>query len=666
MDVSGAGPYDPAMLIFAAILLYAVSGLPGLALIRHPGTGQRIATGSALLASLLGLGGTLSLLLSGRTVTYTIAWTMPFDSCDVAIDPLSALFLLPIFLVSGCAAVYAEGYWTAAANRRTEPLLTFSLGLLAAAMALVVTARNGVLFLMAWEVMALAAFFALTVEHERAEVREAGNVYLVATHVGTLFLFVMFILLREETGSFLFPAGGSLVGVTPAATVIFLGALAGFGFKAGVMPFHIWLPAAHANAPSHVSALMSGVMLKMGVYGIVRVVSLFHGQPLWWGAALLGIGAVSALLGIAFAMAQRDLKRLLAYSSIENIGIVTIGLGVAIIGAATHRPLLGLLGLAGALLHILNHSMFKPLLFFGAGSLIHATGSRLADLMGGLARRMPWTARFFLVGTVAISGLPPFNGFAGEFLLYAASFTDATGAPVPYLAPVAPLLALIGGLATLCFVKLYGTVFLGSPRPSAAGGGHEAGWPMLAPMGGLAILCALAGLAPQLLVALVLPAAAVIAPDLAGAGPELSAVAPLQWLTGAGLALLAAIGILALLLRRRLETAPIGRDATWGCGYLLPAATMQYTASSFGQTMVNLFGIVIRPRSGAPILAGYFPGSASFRSLCPESILEQVIKPLFRGTEYVFSFCRQLQHGKQHIYILYIFVTLVLLMAWAH
>lgn len=665
MDVSWAGLHDPAVLVFIAILLTAFSGLPGLLLAGRPGAGQLIATGSALLGAILGLCGALPLLLDGRTVTYTITWTLPFDACDIAIDPLSAFFLLPIFLISGCAAVYAGSYWPAAVNRRTEPLLTFCLGLLAAAMALVVTARNGVLFIMAWEVMALAAYFALTVEHQSREVREAGAVYLVATHIGTLALFVMFALMRATTGSFLLPTGGSLDAATLTATVIFLGALIGFGFKAGLMPLHIWLPAAHANAPSHVSAMMSGVMLKMGLYGIIRIVSLFHGLPLWWGVLLLATGAVSALLGIVFAIAQNDLKRLLAYSSIENIGIITIGLGVALVGVSTHRPLMGLLGLTGALVHTLNHSLFKPLLFLGSGALIHATQTRLADLMGGLGKRMPWTAVFFLAGAVAISGLPPLNGFAGEFLLYAAFFTEAISAPVPYLALAAPLLALIGGLAALCFTKLYGAVFLGTPRSTAAGHGHEAVRPMLVPMGVLAILCVAFGIAPQIPVALALPAVTVISPDLAGTAAGLAAAAPMGWLTAAGLAFICLAGLLALILRRRINRLPPAMDATWGCGYLRPAATMQYTSSSFGEMMVRLFGMVVRPRFSAPGLAGCFPRGAVFRSHCPETILEQLVAPVFRGVGLVFSYCRRLQHGVEQLYMLYIFITLFLLMAWA-
>jgi len=666
MDFPWAGPQFPALLVFTAMLLTGFSGFPGLVLASRPGLGQSIATWSSLLGSLLGISGAVALLVGSQTATFSIAWTLPFGPCDITIDSLSSLFLLPIFVISSCTTAYAGDYWPAASNRRTEPLLTFSLGALVAAMALVVIARNGVLFLMAWEVMALAAGLALTVEHNRREVREAGSIYFIATHTGTLALFLMFALLRATTGSFVLPAGGSLAATSLPAAVIFVCAVVGFGSKAGLMPFHIWLPAAHANAPSHISAIMSGVMLKMGVYGIMRIISLFHGQPLWWGMLLLGCGALSALLGIVFAIAQNDIKRLLAYSSIENIGIIAMGLGVALIAVTHHHPLLGLLGLGGALLHTLNHSLFKPLLFLGAGALIHSADTRVIDLMGGLARRMPWTAAFFLVGAVAICGLPPLNGFAGEFLLYAAFFTDATTSPAPYLALAAPLLALIGGLSMVCFIKLYGVALLGEPRSAAAAHSHEPGWRMLAPMGSLALLCCIFGLAPQLLFNLLLPAIAVISPPLAKASAPLVATAPLQWLTLTGVGLLLLTGLLALLLRRRVEQTPVATGATWGCGYLQPSPTMQYTSSSFGEPMMRLFAAVIRPRFSMPALAGFFPRGAAFRSRCPETVLEQIITPIFKGVDLLFSFFRRLQHGEQQIYLMYIFITLLLLMVWGH
>ncbi|WP_298439284.1 proton-conducting transporter membrane subunit, partial [Geobacter sp.] len=376
---------DPASQILAAVLLAALSGLPGVVARRFV-PGQILAAVTAVGASLLGLSAAVRMLIGRQTTTFSIAWTLPFDPCEITIDPLSALFLIPVFLVFGCGSLYALGYWPAAANRSTEPSLTFFYGLLAASMAAVVVARNGVLFLVAWEVMALSAYFLLIAEHRDPAVRQAGIVYLVATHAGTAGLFVMFSLLRGATGSFLFPAPHTLNPLLVPATAIFLGALVGFGAKAGLMPLHLWLPAAHASAPSHVSALMSGVMLKMGIYGLLRIISLFAPVPLWWGGLILLLGTVSALAGIVLAASQRDLKRLLACSSIENIGIISLGIGTALVGEATGNVPLFTLGMAGALLHLLNHSLFKPLLFFGAGAVIHAAGSREIDRMGGLAR----------------------------------------------------------------------------------------------------------------------------------------------------------------------------------------------------------------------------------------------------------------------------------------
>src|SRR5262249_48114316 len=291
-------------------------------------------------------------------------------------------------------------------------------GTLTAGMALLVIARNSIVFLFGWEAMALSAFFLVTTEDHDGEVRETGWVYLVATHMATLCLFGLFGVLRAASGSF------ALAPLNPdrlapgMATAIFILALVGFGLKAGVMPLHVWLPSAHAAAPSHVSAIMSGVLIKMGIYGLVRVTSLFPNPPLEWGGIVLGMGTVSGILGVAFAIGQHDLKRLLAYHSIENIGIIAMGLGLALIGRSLGRIDLIILGLCGGLLHVWNHAFFKGLLFFSAGSVIHATHTREIDHLGGLAKTMPATAWSFLIGAVAICGLPPLNGFVSEFLVY--------------------------------------------------------------------------------------------------------------------------------------------------------------------------------------------------------------------------------------------------------
>lgn len=659
------GAFDPALAALSAALVIGCAGIPGLFL-RKPGHGQIIAAAATILAALIGVPASLKLLFSRTTTTYLLDWSLPFGPCELIIDPLSAFFLLPVFLVSAAGSLFAVGYWPAAEHRATERGLTFFFGLLASSMAILLTARNGVFFIMVWEVMALSAYFLLVTEHEREEVRRAGIVYLIATHAGTAALFVYFSLLAAATGSFLLPAAGSLSALPPTATLVALAAFIGFGAKAGIMPLHTWLPSAHANAPSHVSALMSGVMLKMGLYGIFRTVTFYYDPPLLWGAVLTVAGITSALLGIAFAVAQRDLKRLLACSSIENIGIITTGLGIALLGVSSHNQPLLYLGMAGALIHILNHSFFKPLLFLGSGAIIHAAGTREMDLMGGLGRGMPRVALFFLVGSVAICGIPPLNGFVGEFLLYLGFFRQLTAGSLVYLVFLAPLLALVGGLAAIAFTKLYGSVFLGTPRTPAAAHPHEAGVTMLVPMAFFALLCLLVGLAPQLALRLVNPAIEAFYPRQALATVSAEYGAILGRLSLAGLLLLTAASVVALLWRWRLGKARVTSASTWGCGYQRGTSRVQYGGSSFSELAVSVFNGIMRQRVERPKLTGLFPGAARCSDVPTETVLERVIVPLFTLAGVSFSFLRRLQHGLMHVYMIYIFATLFILMLWAH
>ena len=381
----------------------------------------------------------------------------------VGLDPLSAFFLLCVFLVSGLAALYGSSYLrTYIGKRRLAPPLMF-FNLLVATMALLVVARDGVLFLIAWEMMSIASFFLVTYEGEREDVRRAGMTYLMAAHLGAVFLFILFGLLSRAAGSFDFDsfarvgaAGSELI------NVCFLLALVGFGTKAGFWPFHIWLPDAHPAAPSHVSAVMSGVMIKMGIYGLLRVIGFLGSPPPWWGVTLLVIGAVSGVAGVLHALAQHDLKRLLAYSSVENIGIIALGIGIGLLGQSHGEPALAFIGYAGSLFHVLNHGLFKGMLFQAAGSVLHATGTRDLESLGGLSRRMPVTSLMFLIGSVAICGLPPLNGFVSEWLIYVGAFRASGALPTVWAVTsisVVPALALIGGLAAACFVKRSASLF---------------------------------------------------------------------------------------------------------------------------------------------------------------------------------------------------------------
>jgi hydrogenase-4 component B len=452
-----------------------------------------------------------------------------------------------------------------------------------------------------------------------------------------------------------------------AATAIFVLALVGFGLKAGIMPLHVWLPTSHANAPSHVSALLSGVILKMGVYGLVRVLSLFPHPPAAWGEVVLTLGVLSGVLGVVFALAQHDVKRLLAYSSIENIGIIVIGLGLALVGRSLDRPAWVVLGMGGALLHVWNHALFKPLLFLSAGSVIHATHTREIDHLGGLARRMPRTALCFLVGAVAICGLPPLNGFVSEFLLYLGLFGTLGGPDGPSWpggAFAAPALALIGALAVACFVKVFGVVFLGTARSDHARHAAECGPPMLGAMGVLVACSFLIGLLPGLAVPALGRALSAWDPPLSDAGTNLADMAPFGWVTAMGFLVLGALLAGGILLRYLLQRGGLENGPTWGCGYVAPTPRIQYTASSFAQMLVGLFCWVLWPTVRRPGDLDLFPGKAHFHSHVPDTVLDRGVLPLYRLAARAFSWFRVLQQGSIQVSLLFILVALFALLLW--
>jgi hydrogenase-4 component B len=540
-------------------------------------------------------------------------------------------------------------------------------GTLTAGLALLVIARNSILFLFGWEVMALSAFFLVTTEDHEKDVREAGWLYLVATHAATLCLFALFALIRSANGSFaLVPM--SQDSLAPGlATAIFVLAVIGFGLKAGIMPLHVWLPSAHAAAPSHVSAIMSGVLIKMGIYGLVRVTSLLPSPPVEWGAILLGLGVISGVLGVAFAIAQHDLKRLLAYHSIENIGIIVMGLGLAMLGRSLGRVDWIILGLSGSLLHVWNHALFKALLFLSAGSVIHAADTREIDHLGGMAKPMPWTALCFLVGAVAICGLPPLNGFVSELLIYLGLFATLAGErgpSYPVAAFAAAALALIGALAAACFVKVYGAVFLGTARSDHAQRAHESPRTMIGPMCVLAGCCFVIGLAPWLTAPILENGVAVWAPELKDAGPRLATLAPLHWITIMGLLLIAALLAGSAALWFRLRHSVVTTGATWGCGYVAPTARMQYTSSSFAQMLVGLLSWVLRPRIHKPADLSLFPPQSNFHSEVPDAVLDGAVLPAFRFGARLFAWFRVFQQGSVQSYLLYIFIALIVLLLW--
>jgi hydrogenase-4 component B len=652
-------------LLLTALGLLIGGGALALAARHH----DRLAAGAALAgligAAAAGLPVALDVIARGTTLSLRLPWNVPLGSFAVGLDPLSAFFLLPILVLAPLTGIYGVGYLREWRGRKNLGGCWFFFNLLVACMVLVVTARNAVLFLVAWETMALASYMLVVFEDERDDVRRAGRTYLIATHLGTGALLVLFLLLGQSSGSLDFadlgPGAGSL-------TLLFVLAMIGFGTKAGFVPLHVWLPEAHPASPSHVSALMSGVMIKTGLYGLLRILTWLGPPPPAWGWALLAVGVVSAVGGVLLALAQHDLKRVLAYSSVENVGLVALGLGLGLLGQAYDQPLMACLGYAGALLHILNHALFKGLLFLAAGAAAQSTHTRELDRFGGLLQRMPHTGVLFAIGAAAICGLPPLNGFVGELVIYlgalrAITGLNATGALAGAVAIIA--LALAGGFAAACFARTFGIAFLGEPRSPSAAGAREASRWLTAPMGILAAACVALGLAgPFLLAPLHTVIAVVAGPAVVARADLATAVAPLRLVTVGALAWWLAVGLLVLLRRALLARRTVTTAVTWDCGYAAPTARMQYTASSFARPLVELFPFVLRgSRHGEPV-TDLFPANTTLATRTPDPLHHGVYAPAFAGLARLAARRKPLQGGQTQLYVLYIAVTLLVLLVW--
>ncbi len=634
-------------------------------------------------------------------------------SFSIGLDGLSAFFLLPILVLSALAAVYGGAYLQAhhhkggghdvshatrdgsaffhpgesedgereqgqGARERSENrgpatgnlirkpgASWFFYNLLVASMIMVIMARNGVLFLIAWEVMAIASYFLVMYEDESALVRKAGSTYLIATHCGTAFLLALFILLGRQSGSLDF----STFEASGLSGVAFLMALVGFGTKAGLVPLHVWLPEAHPAAPSHVSAVMSGVMIKTGIYGLIRTLTFLGPPPPWWGWTLIGIGAISGILGVLFALAQHDLKRLLAYHSVENIGIITLGLGLGLLGVSYDQPLIAVLGFAGGLLHVVNHALFKGLLFLGAGAVAHAAQTREIDRLGGLLRRMPWTGAAFLIGSVAICGLPPLNGFVSEFLIYVGAFEATSSLMGPTAVSgmlIVGALALIGGLATACFTKAFGIVFLGEPRTDDAARAVEVTAGMRIPLMVLAACCAAIGLLAPLAFTITTRSFPSLANLLPYDAPVLihQAAGMMRVVVLCLSSFLLLLSMLFIIRHKLLSGRSVEKTVTWDCGYAAPTSRMQYTASSYAQPLTQLFHFILRTHRDFSPPQGFFPESAALSTHTQDAFEEEVYRPLFQGVGRLLSRLRWLQSGRIQLYVLYIALTLLILLMW--
>ena len=640
--------------------------LPGVLalLIRDPRRSRIVGFGGGAVASFLGLVVTLVVTMRDTPMRIPLPAPVPWAASELFIDGLSAYFLALIFFIGFLVSVYAIGYMKEFDAHRRGQAAPMLLNLLLLSMAFVVSSGDMLSFLLGWETMSLASYFLVVLDHEKREARQAGLIYLIATHIGTGGILLAFLFLVQTTNSFSFNGFGAVALPDPAILAATFGfALLGFGTKAGIFPFHIWLPYAHPEAPSPVSAVMSGVMIKMGIYGIVRFLFyLLPSPPAAFGAILLALGLLSGIFGVLYAILQHDLKRLLAFHSVENVGIILIGIGAASLCQVTGRPDAARLLLAGGLFHVLNHATFKALLFLGAGAVLQGAHTRNIEKLGGMMRGMPLTGVAFLAGSLAISAVPPFNGFASEFAIYRGLWTaaGAAGSGGVFLAAMAGL-ALIGGLAVVCFVKVVGTIFLGNARSSQASAARDPSVAMEFPMGTLAIFCLGLGVFPSLVldrlmeITSFLPSAGVAA---AAAGGKPFTVA---------IALAIAIGGLSLLrtflLRRNGQRA----GETWGCGFPYATPRMQYTAASFADPILHVFQGILRPHTTRKErLSGRFLLEVEHETHFHDLLENGLYLPVYRLFVQAAFQARRLHPGYIHLYLAYILGAVVLLLVFFH
>ena len=670
-----------------SLLLYVVGAVAGLLFLGRPRLANLFSFGLATVAALCQGLSCLMALVGGTAATNAsarlIPSMVPYVEFTVRQDPLGAFFGIIVSLLGLALSIYSLGYARGFYGRKNVGVLGSFFNVLLLSTTLVFLADNAFFFLMTWEVMALSAYCLVSYEHEQEETRKAGVLYFIMSHIGTGCLILGFLLLFQSSGSYSFASFHALGNTMEPAhrNAVFLVFLIGFGVKAGIVPLHIWLPAAHPVAPSNVSALMSGVLIKTGIYGLTRVFFDFLGTPPnWWGVTVLAIGTISAVLGVLYALMEHDLKRLLAYHSIENIGIILMGLGAALMFLHTGHPTLAGLALIAGLYHTINHAVFKALLFLGAGAVLHSTHTRNMEEMGGLIKRMPWTAFFFLIGAIAISALPPLNGFVSEWLTYQ-SLLQGFGTTESLIRLMFPLsgamLALTGALAAACFVKAFGITFLAQPRSQHAAHAHEAAPTMLLGQGILTVTCVFLGLFPTVFLRVLYPVTEqLLGPNL---GWDLSRANGLVLQTTAdhggtistlGMVLMAVclLPIPAVLWVFFGRGTKVRIGPTWDCGQRGLTPQMEYTATGFSKPIRMIFKALFRPRREVQReydFSPYFATNIRFEAHVEEVFQTRIYRPLNRLVLRASRRMRALQAGSIQAYLIYIFITLLVLLLFA-
>ncbi|MGA7827288.1 MAG: hydrogenase 4 subunit B [Geobacteraceae bacterium] len=623
---------------------------------------------------------------SGIVTSAVVPLGLPDLPFHLRLDPLSGFFLCVIGLLAFFVSIYSLGYVKGFAPHRSVVRFVIFYALFIVGMFLVVLADDAYFFLVAWELMAVSSYFLVMYEDEKKENRRAAYLYLVVAHIGAIAILLSFGVMAGLSNGFESFQGYTFDSMRAThyplgwATAAFLLAFFGFAAKAGVIPLHVWLPEAHPVAPSNVSALMSGVMLKTAIYGIVRITFDFlKDYPWWWGGIVLTLGLISAVLGVLYALMQHDLKRLLAYHSVENIGIILIGIGLSMIFTAYHFPALAALALMAALYHTLNHAMFKGLLFMGAGAVLHSTDERNMEEMGGLIHRLPWTAVLFLIGCVSIAGLPPFNGFVSEWLTFQAFLlTPALHRPIlGLLIPIgAALLALTGALAAACFVKAFGVTFLGHWRGhTSVERVHEVGWQMRIGMILAALTCFLLGIFPTVVIRWM----DALTETLVGGNVGISA-GKFGWMrltpiaaerasySGFNVFIALLLVVLVAWLFLHVKKATVRRVPIWDCGFEKINARMQYTATSFSMPIRRIFGFVfqIREESHAlePLRHPAYPERLQYRLRVRDRCRYWIYQPIQDTAYFIARKVGMLQQGRIQVYLIYSFVTIIVLLVF--
>ncbi len=626
---------------------------------------------------LLGAAGALAIvagiaaLNSTTPATTELPFGLPWLHWRVRLDALSGFFLLPLGLVNIAVAIYGPGYTREFAHGG-DPMAVLGgfTGLFISGMTLVILADDAFLFMVAWELMSVSSYFLVSFQHEQAANRRAAFLYLLMAHIGGLSILLGYGVLTSFGQGFDFDALRITTGIPPLWSSVAFGlAFFGFGMKAGLVPMHAWLPEAHPAAPSHISALMSGVMLKVAVYGFIRFTFDLLGALQWsWGVVVVIVGCISAVLGALYALQQNDLKRLLAYSSVENIGIIFIGLGLALVFLSTGHQLLGVIALVAALYHSLNHALFKSLLFLGAGAVLHASHERDMEQMGGLLKRMPWTGLFFLAGCISISGLPPFNGFVSEWLTFQVALQawHLDSGVLRSMVPIAAaMLALTAALAAAGFVKAFGVAFLGQARSRHVRRAREVTFGMRAGQAWLALLCLLLGVLPTPLIELI----NAVPNQLLGTGLKEATANGWLWLTPVAqttasyspplvLLALVVVGLITALVVRRLARGETRRSDPWDCGFSPPDARMQYTGTAFAQPFRRVFAPLFRIEEQVEGEAG----NQRHRLIVSDRSWNLLYLPVVQGVTRASRYVTRLQSGSIRIYLGWSLATLLFLL----